>query len=544
MFSIKNNKFNCCFWIGLLVIMILRVFFFGIHYFNYLDDYNTYGVFYRRNDDILNNIVLWYGLYTFRPIAFLSDAYITQWFWPIMWVILLFYTIMHFLTVFLFSQIMKKSNISFGVFGVIIIALTPLLFEAVYWVGASTRLVPGMFFSILSVYCLMIHLDHSKGIFNSFDSNIYLILYTVFNFISTGFYEQIVVFNLVFTCLIIFFNYYRIRYKFKYIIMVPIISTIFIGLYYIILAPYGKVQSRGQIATNIFYQLKHVTLYIGNLLIRVNYDITKNGFFSGIHLIKTIPQIIILILVITYTLIVFIGLIKDKINITIESDYNDILILIFGIILSVVPFMPFYILKQSFMYPRAVYPSIFGIAIVLDSILNIILTRQRKHILNTGLRSIISVIFIIPFFIVTVAQVNDFKQIEITDNKIMSNFLTEFKKSGYSEKDNVILLNTKYLYSKTYNNRLENVTSSDWAMLGKVNSDTRDFYFKKIQPVRDGEKVNFSENNRNVLFGINDNLEIFPLENNGGTLINKYDKKVFGFLKSENIKNEFLFNLK
>ena len=157
------------FWVGLCVLMLLRVFYFGFDYFNYLDDNNTYGIFFRRNADIWNDIVLWYGLYTFRPIAFFADAYITQWFWPRMELVLLFYTIMSFATLYLFREVLRKSGISFGVAGLIVLAFVPLNIEAVYWIGASTRFVPGMFFSILSGYMLIKFLEndyHRRSIFS------------------------------------------------------------------------------------------------------------------------------------------------------------------------------------------------------------------------------------------------------------------------------------------------------------------------------------------------------------------------------------------
>lgn len=535
-FFTKDNRdirFNYFFWIGLLVIMLVRSFYFGIEYFNFLDDYNTYGVFNRRNDDIFNNIIVWYGLYTFRPIAFLADAYITQWFWNNMWLVLLFYTLMHYATVYIFYKVLRASKINLGAFGIIIIALTPILFEAVYWIGASTRLVPGMFCSILSSYFLIKYLDFSeRRIYN----NKYLVLYVFFNLISTGFYEQIVAFNFVFTFIIILLNYYRIHEKFKLIISIPILSTIFIGLYYYILAPYGKVQSRGELVPfrNIGSHFIHVSGSIVNLLTKTNHDINKNGFYRGITLIDSSWQWLGLIFVIIFTIVVIISLLKTYL--VLEDSYNEnyLFRIIIGFILMMSPFAPFYIIQNSFMAPRTIYPSIFGIAIILDTLLSMISTVKISTLKLTALKPIISGIFIIPFFIIYIAEINNFKLLEEVDTIVMDNFLEAFAETGIDEKTTIILFNTKYTYADTttQGHRLENVTSSDWALIGKANATSEDFYFREMQPVQ-SERLLPKEwaSNDKGLFGIDEELNVYHLEFKNNRLYIANTNIIFGTIE-------------
>lgn len=529
----RDIRFNYFFWVGLLIIMLIRSFYFGIEYFNFLDDYNTYGVFNRRNDDIFNNIIVWYGLYTFRPIAFLADAYITQWFWNNMWVVLMFYTLMHFATVIIFYKVLRASKINLGAFGIIIISLTPILFEAVYWIGASTRLVSGMFFSIISSYFLIKYLGLAeRRIYN----NKYLVLYVFFNFISTGFYEQVVAFNFIFTLIIIFLNYYRIHEKLKLIVSIPILSTISIALFYYLLAPYGKVQSRGELVPfrNIGSHFISVSGSIFNLLTNTNHDINKNGFFRGITLIDTFWQWAGLIFVIIFTIVVIFSLLKTYLVLEDRYDDNYLLCIIIGVILIISPFAPFYIIQNSFMAPRTIYPSIFGIAIILDTFLSMISTIKISTFKLTALKPIISGILIIPFFIIYIAEINNFKLLEEVDTIVMDNFLETFAETGIDEETTIILFNTKYTYADTttQGHRLENVTSSDWALMGKANATSESFYFRDIQPIQ-SERLLPKEwtTNDKGLFGIDEELNVYHLELRNNILYINNTNTIFGTIE-------------
>jgi len=508
----SNDNKMALFWMGLLLILLLRSFYFGITYFNYLDDYNTYGIFFRRNANIFNDIVRWYGLYTFRPIAFLSDAYITQWFWPVMWLVLLFYTVMHFFTVYIFHWILKKSSIRFGIFGIIIATLTPILIEAVYWIGASTRLVPGMFFSILSVFFLMKYLLSTESIFVKGVGRIHLILYFVFNIISTGFYEQIIVFNFAFTLLIIMLNYSFLRRRRKLIISVPFISTIAIGLFYIIFWNRGKVSTRGTIASSMGSHFVNTTRGVVNLLTRRQYVATRDSLVGFIFMDINIIQIFILLLVIAFTIWLFVGFVKKSSSLLYREENKFTVRLIMGILLTILPFAPFYVLQNNHLSFRLIYPSIFGIAIVFDTILDLIsnikISRLSFYFVKPA-----AALLIIPLFMANVGLLNDYRLIEKTDITIATNFLDAFRETGASDEAQIFLFDSQILYTETATNHLENVSSSDWAMLGIVNSTSRDYYFARILPVREDETWIHQDmfENEVVYLGINEDLEVFEL---------------------------------
>jgi len=458
------------FWIGLGIVMLLRVFHFGFTYFNYLDDNNTYGVFYRRNADIWNDIILWYGLYTFRPIAFFADAYITQWFWPRMELVLLFYTVMSFGTLYLFKEVLRKSGMSFGAAGLIVLALVPLNIEAIYWIGASTRFVPGMFFAILSCYMLIRFLEEGRRRKNSL-----FIMYFAFNVIAHGFYEQIIVFNFVFTLLIIMLHYQSLGFDKVKVIVTPFISFFIIVAYYLAFWNHGKVASRGAIVSDGF--VSHFTNAAGNiwrLVTTRNLDMINTGVFGFFRIEINVFRVLAIILVLVFAIICLF-------KITSGEEESDIpyVKLIVGIVLAIAPFAPFFVLQDNFMAFRNVYPSVFGIAIIIDVIVELISGKRVGRMLSGVMTAIVTIVF----FLASVTEINNYRLIEIDDHIIAANFLEEFSRTGYSDEAQIIVLNSKLLFTETSRDGFENISSSDWAFLGMLNAHSDTYSFRRVFPV-------------------------------------------------------------
>ena len=468
---VRRLNWPMLFWAGLALIMLLRVFYFGFTYFNYLDDNNTYGVFFRRNGDIWNDIILWYRLYTFRPIAFFADAYITQWFWPRMELVLLFNTVMTFATLVLFKEVLKKSGIRFGVAGLVICALLPLNIEAVYWIGASTRFVPGMFFSVLSCYVLMKFLDKEYG-----RRNLVLFLYFFFNLIATGFYEQIVVFNFVFTLIIIALNFRRLGYDKAIVTAIPFVSLFAISAHYIFFMGHGeRLANRAvMVSSGFISHFASTAGSVGRLLVPANLNMLYTGFFGFFSIDINILQGLALLLILGFALICGLSLLSEEA----ESDGIHIKILV-GVLLAAAPFAPFFLLENNFMAFRNVYPSLFGIAIFIDAVVDILRRVRVGRLAASTLGAVLCFIFLLA----GITEINNYRLIETDDNIIAENFLETFRETGFDDTGQIIVLNTRHRFSETSREGFENISSSDWAFLGKLNANTDEFYFKNIRPV-------------------------------------------------------------
>ncbi|MCL1924024.1 MAG: efflux RND transporter permease subunit [Defluviitaleaceae bacterium] len=515
LFSKKDSRVHMIFWLGLLGIMLLRTFFFGFSYFLFLDDYNTYGIFNRRNADIWNDIILFYGHYTWRPLAFFADAYITQWFFNSFEWVLLFYTFLHFFIVLLFYNILKKSNLNFGALGILIISLSPLLFESVYWIGASTRLLPAMFFSLIAIYFML--------------KDKYL-LFAIFSFIQTGFYEQMIVFHLAFSIAIILING-----KSKKLILIPILASIFMASYYFVFdfLSDGRAAGRMQFISfsDILLHPFRVLFSAFNTLFRTNFFIHFYGLPRGFLLLNTIPYILLSLLVVIFSVFVFLNLQKEKLSL--EEFYdNPITRLILGVVLIIAPLAPFFILEEIWLPARTVFASIFGLAIFADTLFSL---------LPKFLKSSVCALFIVPAFLVYIAEVNNFRLIWQVDTIVINNFLEVFEEEIFEENIetnyNIVLLNTSYIIAPVTfsgNHRLENITSSSWALLGGLNSTSREHTFRNVMPVQNSQTLPDWENL--IFLGIDEYLNIFHLTLDGYNLYSY--EHIFGVIEN----NSFILN--
>lgn len=465
------NKNQAIFWVGLLVIMVLRNFYFVWTYFPYLDDHNAYGIFFNRARNMGNvweNIIVYYNLLAHRPVVDLLDAYVFQWFWQNMQWLLLFFTLLHFGLVYIFYDILKKSNINFGITGILVLALFPGLFEAVYWISASTRIVLGMFFVLSSVFFAL-----KKNIWS----------FAILNIISTGFYEQIIVFNLAFTLAILFIN----KFNKKIYYVIPIVSTFIIGVHYIFFLDAGRRGGNQLVSfNNLFSHWLSLFMSIVNTVLFVNMRIIRHGFFRGISFVN-----FSIIIVIAY--IVFLYLYKQ--NKQKNDDKINIFKILFGIVFSIIPFLPFFIINSTWLPPRTTFISFFGIAIILDDLL---ISHAKKLV----------PLLIIPMFFVYVAELDNFRMIYRDDKILIENFLA----LDISSYRNIIILDSPIISSPvTYpgNHRLENISSSNWAFQGGVNATSGE-QFRTILPVRQWNVIPIVENP--IFLRIDNDLNIFVLK--------------------------------
>jgi len=445
--------------------------------------------------------------------------------------VLLFYTVMNFVTLVLFRETLKKSGISFGVAGLIVCALVPLNIEAVYWIGASTRFVPGMFFSVLSCYALIKFLDA-----NYHRKNWLFFLYFFFNIISTGFYEQIIVFNFVFTLFIIARHYEKLEYDKIKVIATPFISLFAIAAYYLAFWNHGKVASRGaMVSDGIISHFVRAGGNIWRLLTTRNLDMIHTGFFSFFEIEINILQVIVLLLAIAFAIICALKMFSD------EPAENALIIKILaGLVLIAAPFAPFFLLENNFLAFRNVYPSIFGIAMVIDALAEVISKPRVGRIAAGALTGIVCVVF----FAAGITEINNYRLIEIDDHIIAKNFLEAFAETGYSDQTQVVVLNSRFLFTETSREGFENISSSDWAFLGKLNAHSEEFYFRAVFPVVSGWSVPQELlTDDTLIFGMDCDMNVFRLQRGATTQQVVFDERgiPFGLLMSYG--EQYIFEL-
>lgn len=460
-------KLDKKFFILLGAIIILQFSFFGLKYFNILDDNNQLGVFHLRSDNIYENIIVKYKSYNVRPLAFFTDAYVFSWFWDNLYALLILMILMHVCNLFFIYKICEKIDIKLNSYCLILFALAPILTEALYWISASTRIVVSLFLSFASIYILLKSFEEQ----NKTKKIIYIIASTILNMLCVGYYEQTIALNLfLFAFVLICLK------KYKYLV-IPAASTTWIGAWYLYFMMNGEMQARGAISlsaifTNTLDSIKEVFVNIKNMYFLFEYSVTQ-----GKEIIMN-SYVSILLLAIIGIFIFFIY--KNNWG---KSENRGILKkVILGLIIFVVPFLPFIVLKDSFIAMRNMYLSVLGlmilIEVVVDSLLNIIKNDKAKNIIKTCLTGIAIILFVIS----NLDGINDYRKVNVIDDKVVGQIISEVGEEAFESKKTISLnydVDKLYKY-KNLTNYVGCVIEFDWGMAGKIQVTRQDTDFGTI----------------------------------------------------------------
>ena len=516
-------------WIILLILMLLKYGYYGFAYFPILDDWIQYGG-YILYDNIFTDVILGRGTCTTRPLASLSDPYIWGAFWNNMKPAFIIITMLHLLSIYFIYKIFKNNNINVKMPFLIICGLIPLGTEATYWISASSRLVVGMFFASLSLYFLSLYFVKQPK------KRIYLLLFSIINIISMGYYEQIAILSFFTAILIFYVNRDKVTAKWHFVL--PFVSILIIGMYYIFFSGGGGGASRAEFAKgNILEHIGLVFREIKNVWIVKHFPLYTNGFRRGISVLISNKSYLYLLLIILASIITAIiygyadNQHKPRRILTRIHSRSKILP---GILLFIIPIIPNAILDTVWICNRNAFPSIIGFALIIDGLLELI--PQRTWWRRIKPLIVFSVIFI--FLIVNVSEITDYKTVSEIDRKIAEGILGEIQSPRfYYGETKALVFNTKTSYieqNSYYRDHIHNVTSSDWALTGAVRAVAKNTDIQYITPVSNNSIINIDVNEwkHYILLGITKNLEIVSLghkqiNNNEYELITG-DDEVFG----------------
>lgn len=528
-------KNKLVFYILMLSAMLIKYFPFGLSYFMYQDDITQYGAYSLYQNDIWNNIIVENNLFAFRPLASLLDAYIITPLLGRLWIVLLIMILLHFATIWLLEQIFSKSNICWGKTAALLFGLYPMLAEATYWISASSRLVTGLFLSVLSIYLLLLFIE------NNFSSSVkrrtVFLLSMLSGILAQSFYEQVIAFSLVFSILILILNNKKIKNKLVYII--PVINFMIIGLYYFCFRNVGGLSARGQMSVSeLFSSAGKVLTNIWSLFFieqrfTIIYTI-KKGFLI---LIKNNLPIFIAVIIIS--LILSFCLYIEKNNEKVTSP--GLLSIIAAIIFFIAPFAPFFVLQYSYIYLRNIYISIIAIAIISQIIWNALI--KVKYMKAVG--AFFAFIIILTSICCNIFEVDGMRITEKYNNLISKNVIQEIENINRPHSQ-VYVFNVKYEYEPMPAPHFANVTIADWSFTGQVEFLTRsmhdnyeNFYIYPILPGNDYNKALFDDNI--ILIGLDGEYNAKELYIKDDVLYFKETDNIFGNIKIDNVSGYWKF---
>lgn len=445
-----------------------------------------------KSDNIYQDVIQHYKTYNVRPLALVSDAYVFSRFWDNLYILLVIILIMHVANLFFIYKIAEKINIKLNGYCLALFALAPILAEGLYWHSASNRIVVSLFLCLSSVYTLLKYFEKKelkpkknesknekeKNIkrtkeekYEDFKVNLLLILSVVLNLLCVGYYEQTIALNLfLFAFVLICLK------KYKYI-SIPVISTTWIGAWYIYFMMNGEMQARGALSisgifSNTADTLKEVWANINNMYLLFEYS-----FEQGKILITNSWVSIVLFALIALFIYFF-----YKNNWGKDENEKTLKKTILGLIMFVTPILPFFVLETSFVAVRNMYLPIFGFMILIEVIVDLILKMIKNGTIKNSIKSFLTCIAIALFVVSNVNELHDYKKVHELDNKVVEQVLVEVgEESIENEKSISVNFDQDALVKyKKLTNYIYSVIEADWALAGKIQVTRQDESFGPI----------------------------------------------------------------
>lgn len=518
---------NPLFWGVLLFSMLLKYGYYGFTYFPTIDDHNMYGVFSMMPP---LDALLRYNMYATRPLAVLLDTYVISRLWGNLWIILLAFTLLHFISSYLIYKIFEKNNVKTGAVLAIIFSLMPLGNDATYWIAASSRIVTGLFFAVLSFFLYMQYIEKSNR--QKPRTYLYIAGFAVTNLISLGFYEQVIAFSFIGILLLIAVNFRR--QKNKWISVIPFVNITILGSYYLMFGGTGNIASRGQLLRGEYIQ-HTINVYkrIKELMTVVPGSLIKHGAINGVQLLFADRAVVYTLLAILVSAALGVFCAREK---SADSWKTSVIKFVTGLYLVFLPFAPFFVLQVIWIVHRNAFISIIGVGLIVESLAGTLFSKWDLKIF----RGIAAGVAVFVFILGNVAEINDYRNISRIDNEIVANLANALEEAKGQDWINyeVIVFNTKPIYIKTTSRHFSNSTGSKWALAGAMRSILRQRSLIMLDLVVEGQKVliNRDKLEKCVFIGMDSERRAFPLKgewkSDGELELWLENKELFGKVKT------------
>lgn len=442
----------------LAAVLVLRYFAFGLSYYPQLDDYIQYHN-YRANGSFWK-LAEAAGLLASRPLANLADYYIWSPLFNYMWVGVTVVSVLYVSCIGVIWSLLRRYFPVGPVFPVVM-ALLPLGMEGLYWMSASTRIVGGMFFGCLGAMAFAQWLDTGRWY--------WFIAYLPLQLLPFGFYEQSAVLSMT---LVLGMALLEAR-KRRWLCLAGLWAPAAMGLYFqflSIMAAQNPFAARSEIVlpNTLYYwdnflpqvleQLKEAFLKGGLLTL-------GKGFVRGAEVL--VSDGLWLWLVLAVAGCGLLGVLMSQEN---NAETGDgavpvrMLALLAGVLLTIAPVTPFFILGNPWFSLRGTVTSFAGLALVADTAAGLVLFHWKKAL------PWVSAAFALVCLVACLSELSDYRETYHTDQQIAGAVLSALEQDGVEKGTKVGILNLEPTYLPDqnfyYHEHIHGCTESSWAFAG------------------------------------------------------------------------------
>lgn len=460
----KTKKSRIFLDIAFISALIFKVASYGFCYFPVLDDYIQYGGYplYENVSHVFFNI----GTIATRPFASALDPVVWGAFYPHLFFVLLFISVLFFFGTKLISNALERMDIHVTPFLYAILLLCPLGFEGTYWISASSRICVGLFFLGLALHFLIKIIDTDKKLL--------FIPYALFTLLSFGFYESVMVASALFQFFIII-TLVKDNKKRAILLITPVVLGILMILYYKIFGSIGALGSRANAMT--FENLPQKTYELFRQFFEIMVDGGIKTVFlgakEGLIMLFSIWGIAHLILAVLISLAcAHFGAKKEFL----APAWRTVL---FGFALTFFPLLPNVLTDTVWLTYRSVVVSFLGLVLIPAPLFAKLLKNQKLRFLS---------LFIIVFLFCAgnINELGTYCSVNSYDDFLVDKICEQLEPEVLAgEKETVVVLENEAVVPQVsyYKDHVKSVFGSDWALTGAVRAKCKNINIKMITPV-------------------------------------------------------------
>lgn len=437
-------------------LIFIRYLFFGFTYYRALDDYI------QHNNSFDNPLTPWeiiqsLGALSMRPLAGLSDQFIWAPISSFMIVGLASIALLHGFSAMLFSRVFARYFPHSPLFFVLY-ALLPVGFEGTYWMSASTRIIPSLFFTAwaglqFDNFC---HSGNKQKLLS------FILLQTL----SFGFYEQCLVLSITYIALLALLNLMEKRWRGFFAIAMVIPATIYYAVTTYSSQGTSYAQRMDLVLPNTEYYwavfFPEISSQIYTVFVTGNFTIFFRGLQRGfIMLLESYAIFYVLGLGFLCYLFAHLPYKEERKK---WSLYKGFLV---SILLTIAPITPFLIIGNPWFSLRGIVPSFCGMALFADCVLQLLIPNPKLH---KSISTNLALSLIVLCSIASISELHDYKESYFADQQVGYTLGSLRHTHPVGTKIGVIGLEKSYLQEQNffYHEHIHGFTESNWALTSGV----------------------------------------------------------------------------
>lgn len=442
----------------IFALVLLRFCYYGFTYYPQLDDYiqlHNQSAYYSAKAVILDM-----GLLSSRPLASVMDYFFWSHFWSFLMAAVALISAMYAASACLFRRVWGE-YFGTGYLFLVVYALLPLGMEGTYWISASNRVVPSLFFVALAMYLFQKWCRTGKVL--------WLPLYFVAQLISFCFYEQGLVLSVTGVLLVGIIEFFRGNRSRSLFSLLTFVNA---GIYFAFTGYFST--STGQLGSRLRLTLPwqegwdkvflSAAGQTGESFLIGGYKTLVDGFRRGLACIAEDFSLLWVLVLMALCAALFLFARRF----TAERPAGEAALprrwaLLVGFLMALAPVTLFFVLSSPSVALRNTVFSFCGIALFLDAAWSMLLTRCPARGLITGA---VCAVCAAVFSVAAVSELHDYRATTQADQRAARAITAAVE--GDEGAIAVLNLEPNYLSEQNflYHEHIHGATESAWALAG------------------------------------------------------------------------------